>query len=189
MNNVNDYLSKDTNTTLTTLDQAIVNDFINMNIGYEFYTESVNPLIIKLNESKSIMNIVNAQLDKYNEDKLNVLNDRIIKYFIDTNINSIKSLNLHIKRQKKLSDKMKLQSREIHRLLMKEFSNKPEPRFLPRIDFVEGKKLFKDGFNNFKDNIKFPNYFKSNEGNKTNDNWRTGNNYSLKAEIIPNSNN
>ena len=173
--NVNDYLSKDIKSSLSALDQAIVNNFISMNIGYEFYTESVNPFMEQLNESKSIIDNVNAQLDKYNEDKL----DLIVKYFIDTNIKSIESFNLHKKIQEELSGKMKLQSREIHRLLMNKFSNIPEPRFLPRIDYQKGREYFKNGFGNLT-NKTLPTFSIFNKENNTSDDWRTDNDSNLK---------
>ena len=98
---------------------------------------------------------------------------------IDTNIKSIESFNLHKKRQEELSNKMKLQSREIHRSLMKIFSNIPEPRFLPRIDYQKGSEYFKNGFGKLT-NITLPTFSFSDNENNTSDNWRTDNgNYSI----------
>ena len=180
MNQVSDYLNKDRNSTLSTLDHKIVDDFISMGVSLDLYNNTFNPFIKQLNESGSIVYNVNAWLDEYNanklnlfENKLNLFENKIIDYFRETNIKSIKSFNLYNKRQRDLSDKMKLQSREIHRLLRNEFSNIPEPRFLPRIQLGEGKKLFKYGFNNLKDNMPNPSgLFNNNNKGTTNENWR-----------------
>jgi hypothetical protein len=128
MNAVNDYLNKDRMTTLSALDQAIVNNFNNMNISLELYNETIDPFMKQLNESKSIMNDVNYYLNK----------DR-----------------------------------------MNKFSNIPEPRFLPRIDFQKGSEYFKNGFGKLT-NITLPTFSFSDNENNTSDNWRTDNgNYSI----------
>ena len=178
INHVAEYLNKDRQNKLSKLDEKVVTEFINMRATLEFY-ETINPLIIKLNESKSIMYNVNSQLDKYSKDKLHVFNNRIINDFIETNINSIKLFNIHSERQKKLSYKMKMQTLNINRLLRREFSNTPEPRFLPIIDYKKGSEYFTDGFNALTERFKSKN--KKQIDSTVTDNWRKDN-YKISVE-------